>query len=236
VDVTIFDMLEIEVNDIVNLTVGNSTDEFTVVGTVSSPLNVFYLSLTRATEMLGQEMISGLFVKIATGADPDVVADAVFALDDVENSMTEEQASSGTVSEAQGTAITIGMAAMAMALLLAVVWNIVSISTGERTPELAQLEAIGWSRNSLSRLLFLEVLIVSLFGIVLSIPVGLLFTQLLNDFMRTYIPFYTPIIDIAVFMTVGVLTIFTAFLATLPAVRRLRRIDVDRVIRERLIT
>ncbi|MFW9789502.1 MAG: ABC transporter permease [Candidatus Thorarchaeota archaeon] len=236
VDITLSDMLDIEVNDLVNLTVGNRTDEFIVVGTVSSPLNVFYISIDKATEMLGQEMISGLFVKITADADPDIVADEVFALDDVENSMTEEQASSGTISESQGTAITIGMALMAMALLLAVVWNIVSISTSERTPELAQLEAIGWSRNSLSKLLFLEVLIVSLFGTILSIPIGLFFTQLLNDFMKTYIPFYTPLVDVTVFLGVGVLTFFTAFLATLPAVRRLRRINIDRVIRDRLMT
>jgi hypothetical protein len=37
-------------------------------------------------------------------------------------------------------------------------------------------------------------------------------------------------------LTVGVITITTAFLATLPAVRNLRKIDVDRVIRERLMT
>jgi len=236
VDITISNMLGVELNTIVNMTIGNLTGEFTVVGIVSSPLNVFYLSLTKATEMLGQEMISGLFVKTASGNDPDAIADAVFALDDVENSMTESQASSGTISEAQGTAITVGMAAMAMALLLAVVWNIVSISTSERIPEFAQLEAIGWSRNTLSRLLFLEVLIVSIFGIILSIPVGLLFTSLLDGFMKTYIPFYSPSFDFVILLTVGVITITTAFLATLPAVRNLRKIDVDRVIRERLMT
>jgi putative ABC transport system permease protein len=236
VDITISNMLGIEAGDVVNITIGNSTDDFAVVGIVSSPLNVFYLSLIKAKEMLSQEMISGCFVKITSGSDPDVVADAVFALDDVENSMTESQASSGTLSQAQGTAVTIGMAAMAMALLLAVVWNIVSISTSERTPELAQLEAIGWSRYSLSKLLFLEVLIVSVFGIVISVPTGILFTGLLDSFMRTYIPFYTPIFDIMMFLSVSLLTIITAFLATLPSVRRLRRIDTDQVIRERLMT
>jgi putative ABC transport system permease protein len=236
VDITISNMLGVELNQIVNLTVGNLTGNFTVVGIVSSPLNVFYLSLTKATEMLGHEMISGLFVKTTIDSDPDAVADSVFALDDVENAMTESQASSGTISEAQGTAITVGMAAMAMALLLAVVWNIVSISTSERTPELAQLEAIGWSRNSLSRLLFLEVLIVSILGIVLSVPVGVFFTSLLDGFMHTYIPFYSPSFDIVILLSVGILTIITAFLATLPAVRRLRKIDIDRVIRARLMT
>lgn len=236
VDITLLNMLGIQLNQVINMTMGGIAEEFTVVGIVSSPLNVFYMSLTKATELLGQEMISGLFVKITADSDSDVVADAIFALDDVENSMTESQASSGTVSEAQGTAITIGMAAMAMLLLLAVVWNIVSISTSERTPELAQLEAIGWSRNSLSRLLFLEVIIVSFFGTVISVPLGFMFTGLLDSFMRTYIPFYAPSFDIMMFLTVGVLTIFTAILATLPAVRRLRRIDIDVVIRERLMT
>ncbi|MGY5870904.1 MAG: FtsX-like permease family protein [Candidatus Thorarchaeota archaeon] len=236
VDVTVSNILGLELNDLVNLTLSNSTAEFIIVGIVSSPLNVFYIEFTEASTYLPQEMISGLFVKTTIGNDPDVIADDVFALDDVENSMTEEQASSGVISESQGNAIAIGMAGMAMALLLAVVWNIVSISTSERTPELAQLEALGWPRNSLTRLLFVEVFIVSIFGIVLSVPFGQFFTSLLDGFMKTYIPFYSPSFDFVTFLSVGTLTIFTAVIASIPAVRKLRRIDIDRVIRERLMT
>ena len=236
VDITISNILGIELNDLVNLTLGNSTVKFTIVGIVSSPLNVFYIEFTEACTYLAQEMISGLFIKITDDSNPDVVADEVFMLDDVENSMTESQASSGVLSESQGNAIVIGMAGMAMALLVAVVWNIVSISTSERTPELAQLEALGWPRNSLTRLLFVEVLIVSFFGIVISVPIGYLFTGLLDGFMKTYIPFYAPSFDLVVFLVIGLITIFTAILASLPAVRKLRRIDIDRVIRERFVT
>jgi putative ABC transport system permease protein len=159
-----------------------------------------------------------------------------FSLDEVESSMTKSQASSGVLSEFQGTAIAIGMALMAMVLLLAVVWNIVSISTGERIPELAQLEALGWPRNELTRLLFLEVVIVSIFGILLSIPLGQIFTGFLNDFMRTYIPFYTPSIDLMMVLSIGLLTILTSVAASIPAARKLRRMDPNRVIRERLMT
>ncbi|TFG30415.1 ABC transporter permease [Candidatus Thorarchaeota archaeon] len=236
VDVTVARLIGIEVNNKLNLTLSNSTIEFTLVGIVSSPLNVFYIEFAEAMDYLNQEMISGAFVRISEGSNPDAVAEDVFALDDVENSMTQSQASSGVLSESQGSAIAIGMAGMAMTLLLAVVWNIVSISTGERTPELAQLESLGWPRNSLSRLLILEVLIVSLFGIVISVPIGYLFTGLLDNFMKTYIPFYSPSFDLAMFLSVGFLTIFTAIIASLPAVRKLRRIDIDRVIRERLMT
>ncbi len=236
VDITVANMLGIVNNDLVNLTLGNSSAEFTVVGTVSSPLSVFYIEFSEAMGFLGAEMISGLFVKTSAGSDLDAVADEVFSLNDIENVMTESQASSGVISETQGTAIAVGMAGMAMALLLAVVWNIVAISTSERTPELAQLEAIGWSRNSLTRLLFVEVLIVSFFGVILAIPLGQLFTGLLNGFMRTYIPFYAPSFDFLMFLGIGALTVFTAILASLPAARRLRKIDIDRVIRERLMT
>jgi len=236
IDITIANMLGVKLNDIITLTLGNSTTEFTIVGIVSSPLNVLYIEFAEAMDYLGHEMISGVFVKTSDGSDSDAVADEVFALDEVENSMTQSQASSGVLSESQGTAIAVGMTGMAMALLLAVIWNIVSISTSERTPELAQLEALGWPRNSLTRLLFLEVLIVSLFGILISIPIGQLFAGLLDGFMKTYIPFYAPSFDFPMFLTIGALTIFTAFLATLPAVRKLRRIDIDRVIRERLMT
>ncbi|MFW9909598.1 MAG: ABC transporter permease [Candidatus Thorarchaeota archaeon] len=236
VDITIADMLGISLNDVVNLTLGNYSVVSTVVGIVSSPLNVFYIEFAEAIDHLHQEMISGAFVRITAGSDPDAVADDVFALTDVENSMTKLQASSGTLSETQGTAISIGMAVMAMILLLAVVWNIVSISTSERTPELAQLEALGWSRNTLTRLLLIEVLIVSLFGIILSLPLGQLFTGFLNEFMKTYIPFYEPSIDFVMVLVIGLITILTAIIATIPAARKLRGIDIDRVIRERLMT
>ncbi len=236
VDITVADMLGISTSDAVNLALGNSSIVFTVVGIVSSPLNVLYIEFAEAMDYLHQEMISGAFVRIIAGSDSDAVADEVFALADVENSMTKLQASSGTLSESQGTAISISMAAMAMILLLTIVWNIVSISTSERTPELAQLEALGWSRNMLTRLLLVEVLIVSFFGIILSIPLGQLFTGFLNEFMKTYIPFYEPSIDLAMVLVIGLLTVFTAIVAVIPAARRLRRIDINRVIRERLMT
>jgi putative ABC transport system permease protein len=236
VDVTVADSIGVGEGDIVNLTIGGSTELFTVVGLVSSPMNVLYISLAEATDLLGTEMISGLFVKVTQGADPDSVADEAFSLDEVENAMTMEQASSGVISEAQGIAVTIGMAAIAMLLLLAVVWNIVSISVGERIPELAQLEAIGWSRNSLTRILFLEISIVTICGVLLSYPVGIAISGLFEGFMKSYIPFYVPSIDIVSLLGIIVLTFVTAIFASLPSARKLRRIDVDRVIRDRQMT
>ncbi|MHA2372980.1 MAG: ABC transporter permease [Candidatus Thorarchaeota archaeon] len=236
VDVTVADSIGVEEGDVVNLTIGGSTELFTVVGLVSSPMNVLYISLVEATDLLGTEMISGLFVKVTLGVDPDSVADEAFSLDEVENAMTMEQASSGVISEAQGVAVTIGMAAIAMLLLLAVVWNIVSISVGERIPELAQLEAIGWSRNSLTRILFLEISIVTICGVLLSYPVGVAISGVFDGFMKSYIPFYVPSIDIVSLLGIVVLTFVTAILASLPSARKLRRIDVDRVIRDRQMT
>jgi putative ABC transport system permease protein len=236
VDVTVADSIGVEEGDVVNLTIGGSTELFTVVGLVSSPMNVLYISLVEATDLLGTEMISGLFVKVTLGVNPDSVADEAFSLDEVENAMTMEQASSGVISEAQGVAVTIGMAAIAMLLLLAVVWNIVSISVGERIPELAQLEAIGWSRNSLTRILFLEISIVTICGVLLSYPVGVAISGVFDGFMKSYIPFYVPSIDIVSLLGIVVLTFVTAILASLPSARKLRRIDVDRVIRDRQMT
>ncbi|MFW9966664.1 MAG: FtsX-like permease family protein [Candidatus Thorarchaeota archaeon] len=236
VDVTLADSIGVEEGDVVNLTIGSSSDLFTIVGLVSSPMNVIYISLVEATDLLGSEMISGLFVKTIQGANPDAVAEEAFALDEVENAMTMEQASSGVLSEAQGTAVAVGMAAIAMLLLFAVVWNIVSISVGERIPELAQLEAIGWSRNTLTRLLFLEISIVTLVGVVLSYPVGIAISGMFDTFMKSYIPFYVASYDVILLLGIAILTFITAVIAALPSVRRLRRIEVDRVIRDRQLT
>ncbi|MFW9893130.1 MAG: FtsX-like permease family protein, partial [Candidatus Thorarchaeota archaeon] len=74
VDVTIANTLDIQDGESVNITLGNNTIEFAIVGIVSSPLNVFYIEFSEAMEYLEQELISGLFVKTVQGSDPDVVA------------------------------------------------------------------------------------------------------------------------------------------------------------------
>ena len=236
VDVTISKLLGIGQDDIINLTIGDSSILFTIVGVVSSPMNVLYISLTELTEILGVDMISGLFVKTVIGADSSEVADLIFSQDEVENAMTLSEATSGVVSEEQGTAVAVAMAGIAMILLLAVVWNIVSISVGEKIPELAQLEAIGWSRNTLTRLLFIELSIVTLLGLLLSVPFSISISFLFDEFMRTFIPFYVASFDIIAFILITVITIITTIIASLPAVRKLRRIVVDVVIRDRLMT
>jgi ABC-type lipoprotein release transport system permease subunit len=78
VDTTVADMLDIQLNDMINLTLGNSTSEFQVVGLVSSPLNVLYMEFAEATDSLYHEMISGAFVKTVAGSDADTVASDIF--------------------------------------------------------------------------------------------------------------------------------------------------------------
>jgi putative ABC transport system permease protein len=128
------------------------------------------------------------------------------------------------------------MAAIAMLLLIAVVWNIVSISVGERIPEFAQLEALGWSRNTLSRLLFLEIYIVTFAGVLVSVPISQIFSLMFQGFMESFIPFYVPLFDLPSLLGVLLLTFVTTTVAVLPSVRRLRRIDVEKTIRERQMT
>lgn len=82
----------------------------------------------------------------------------------------------------------------------------------------------------------MEVLIVSFLGVLLAIPVGQFFTSFIDGFMKIYILFYAPSFDVIMFVSIGLLTVFTAIIATIPAVRKLRRIDIDRVIRERIMT
>jgi putative ABC transport system permease protein len=236
VDITISNMLGVGQDDTINFTIGDTSRVFTIVGVVNSPMNVFYISLNEITEILGIEMISGLFVETEQNVDAEIAADMIFSQDEVENVMTIADATSGVLSEEQGTAVAIGMVGVAMALLLAVVWNIVSISVGEKIPELAQLEAMGWSRNILTRLLFIELSIVTIFGIILSIPFSIAISFLFDGFMKTFIPFYVTAFEISPFLIVIVVTFLTSIIASLPAVRKLRRIVIDVVIRDCLLT
>jgi putative ABC transport system permease protein len=236
VDVTVSKMMGVSQDDTLNFTLGDTSRIFTIVGVVSSPMNVFYISHSEMTEILETEMISGLFVETKQDTDTDVVADLIFSHDEVENVMTISEATSGVLSEEQGTAVAIGMVGMAMALLLAVVWNIVSISVGEKIPELAQLEAIGWSRNVLTRLLFIELTIVTIIGLLLSIPFSIAISLLFDGFMKSFIPFYVTSFNVNSFLIVAVTTMITTIIASIPSVKKLRQIVVDIVIRDRLMT
>ncbi|MFW9849468.1 MAG: FtsX-like permease family protein [Candidatus Thorarchaeota archaeon] len=236
VDITVSDMLGVGQDDIINFTIGDTSRLFTIVGIISSPMNVIYVSLSEINEALGVEMISGMFVKIRDWADSGSVSQEVYSLDEVENVMTRSEATRGIISSDESTTIAVAMAGMAMILLLAVIWNIVSISVGEKLSEFAQLEAIGWSRNTLARLLFIELMIVSLLGILLSIPCSLAMSSIFDNFMKTFIPFYVLTFDIISFLIIAVITLVTTVFAALPSVRKLRRIVVDEVIRNRLMT
>ena len=71
-----------------------------------------------------------------------------------------------------------------MLLPIAVVWNIVSMSVGDRILEFAQFEALAWSRNTLSHLLFLEIIIVTFTGALASFPTSKILSLMFQGFME----------------------------------------------------
>jgi putative ABC transport system permease protein len=237
VDSTVSDRLELELQDIVNLTIGGESRYFTVVGIVSSPLTAIYVPIAAAFEMLEEDVSSGIVLTVDDIASLESFEAALENRDEVESVQNQEDVWEGIGTKRDAwPAIIGGFAFIGMSVLLAVLWNIVSISTAERIPELAQLEAIGWSRNSLSKLLFIEVAIVTVIGVVLSVPFGILIMISIEDFMLSFLPTYMLVVDLVGFIWIGVLSILTAFLATLPSVRRLRRINTSEVVRDRLYT
>jgi putative ABC transport system permease protein len=118
-------------------------------------------------------------------------------------------------------------------IAFAVIYNITSVSLAERERELASLRVLGFSRGEVGRILYNENFLMTAFGILVGIPFGLGLVALLvwaydTDLYR--MPFYIE--PISYWRAAG-LTILFVLLANLAVRRRIARLDMVEVLKER---
>jgi putative ABC transport system permease protein len=124
------------------------------------------------------------------------------------------------------------IAGFAVVLALALLFNTVQVNAAERRRELATLRVLGVDSGTVGRLFALEVLAVTVVGLVPGVPLGLWVARVamrdFPDFMPAGIGLYADVVAAVVVAAVS-----TVLLASWPAVRELRRLDLAEVVRER---
>lgn len=117
---------------------------------------------------------------------------------------------------------------LAMAVLVAVlgVINTLAMSVFERSQEIGMLRAIGLDRKGIKRMVRLESLVISLFGGVLGIGLGVFFGWAAGELLGTSMPTYELVLPWARMALFLLLAATVGVLAALWPARRAARLDM----------
>lgn len=122
---------------------------------------------------------------------------------------------------------------MALILALAVIYNITSINMAERISDITTLKLIGFKDRILSKIIIRENMIITIFGIVIGLPLGYLFTNYMMSMvnMESFsLPTYVNIISYI--FTAIIVFVFT-YLINLFFNRKISKIEVSQQLKVR---
>ena len=112
----------------------------------------------------------------------------------------------------------------AVALCLLVLFNLTNMNISERERELATLKVLGYKNVECSMYTFREVLISSIFGLILGIPLGFLLLYYLLDYID-----FGSVFDVTWYSYVccALLVIVAVLLVNLLLYRKIKKIDMN---------
>ncbi|MFX1603146.1 MAG: ABC transporter permease [Promethearchaeota archaeon] len=225
---------DIAIGDELQMSIAETTEAFTIVGIVRSIFSSVFIDYAKAPAPGNETLLTGAFVELSPGSVAETVA-SVIALDDqVESVQTHEEATAGIKAVFQTYDIILYfLVAMCLAIVFLVVWTTANISTMERMPEFAQLEAIGFDRRNLRSIMVGEILLITIVGTILSIPpsiwLGYYWVPLMSQTLSV-MEFYVRMIPLAVSFAIPIVS---AAISVAPLVRVLNRIDLQTIMRNR---
>jgi putative ABC transport system permease protein len=179
---------------------------------------------------------TGALVRLRSGADRDAAAHRLGGVPGAA-AYLDNAAAEATMRDAFAIMdVLVGvMLAFALVMAAALLFNAMSANVAERSVELGTLHAAGLSRRTLGRMVSAENLLLTAAGL----PVGLVAGTLLGRwFMANYetqgYRWTLRLAPVTVAVAVGGI-LCGAFAAHLPILRRLRHLDVARIVRERAL-
>ncbi|WP_343577370.1 FtsX-like permease family protein [Mycobacterium sp.] len=233
------DLLSIKVGDPITVTTSQPGHQITerVAGFVDEPFSpVVYISTARLRADAGPVADNGVLVTLRMGSQARAAGDAIAAIPGVV-AYRSTTALASTMRDAfslYNTLVGI-MLIFAGIMAAAMLYNAMSANIAERLGELSALHAEGMSAGMLTRLITSENLMLAIASVPLGIGCGaILADQLLATYqrlgyhLRLEMQPLTPI-------TVACSIFAAALLAQLPALQRIRSIDLARVVRERAL-
>lgn len=159
---------------------------------------------------------------IVSVAGSTVLVLAGFGLNDVSNALKSDPLYGDMIGSIQSIAVIVILFAVALCLL--VLFNLTNMNISERERELATLKVLGYKNVECSMYTFREVLISSIFGLILGIPLGFLLLYYLLDYID-----FGSVFDVTWYSYVccALLVIVAVLLVNLLLYSKIKKIDMN---------
>ncbi|MFQ5832799.1 MAG: ABC transporter permease [Candidatus Thorarchaeota archaeon] len=224
----------VTVGNQLDISIAGTTEAFTVVGIAKSIFRSVFIDYSKAPAPDNETLLSGAFVDVSAGTNIESVKSAIAQSDIVESVQTHEEAANGIKEVFRFYDLILWfLIAMCVAIVFLVIWTTTNITTMERMPEFAQLEAIGFDRRNLRNILIGEVFLISIIGTILSIPpsiyLGYVWVPLMSQTLSV-MEFYVRLVPMVVSIAIPIVA---AVVSVIPLVRVLGRVDLPTILRNR---
>jgi len=208
-----------EVGDVVTLTAPDQrTVDLTVAGTYDNEFFAPWIVGDRALETLTspqQRLSAGMFVVGDEGVDQAQLGDDVEAAVEPFKVITVDDRESFSASLSQQVDVLLGIlyGLIALAVVISVlgIVNTLGLSVVERRREIGMLRAVGMMRSQVRRAIYVESVLISVYGAVLGLLVGVLFGWLFTKSLAddgleiAVVPWGQALLFLVVAAVVGVL-------------------------------
>jgi len=210
---------------------GNAT--LTVTAVVDDMIGQLFVDLPMAREMAGVLTFGGMYVKAEAGAATQVreallgnllVADVQFR-DAMQSGLLDLMSSYATLLYI--------FALFGVTISTITIANIVFVGVLERYYEYAQLRAVGYSRRSITKSILMEILIVLAISSIVAAPLSYAVIVGFASEYKNFWPVYTTILylgDWLGYLIVVALTFAFGFLAAVPGIRYVSRMDIAKTV------
>ena len=215
---------------------GKEKKEVAVKGIVVQYLGLStYTSMDNLNSVLGEGMVANSAVlKLDNGAFENEVKSKLRDMAAVNSVESKTDSLNALLKNMGATKSSIGvLIILAAVLLIAVVYNIATINIFERQRELATLKVLGFKDNEIKKLIFNENYIITLFGIVIGLPLGRWLGNYMMLASSTDSYSFPYVVEIKTYIITIVLTLSFTVLTNLSLMKKIKSIDMIEVLKNK---
>lgn len=211
----------------------NGNETLIITGIVEDMMGNIFVDLATVERLSGTLVYSGMYVTIA-GDDAEAVKMELMNSPLVADVRMKEELSSGIIDLMDSySQILYIFSLVGITIATITIANIVYVGILERYAEYGQLRAIGYSKKEVSRSILTEIAIIIAISGIVGIPLMLLTLEGTAEQFKTFFPMYQAMLkleDWGDYVFVMLLTFLFGFLAAIPGIRRLNKMDIAKAV------
>jgi len=224
---------EMDPGDMLTIETSNGAIDFTVTAVVYDMLGDIYVDLDAVEQISGLLLFSGMYVTCTEGLIDDV-KDELLLSPLIVSVQAKDSLESGLVDMMESYSEIIYIFSLVGVLISTItIANIVYVGILERYSEYGQLRAVGYSKRDISKSILSEITVIIAIGSVVGVPLMWFTLEAMVEFFKEFWPLYETVLTLSDwigYVFVIVLVFLFGFLAALPGIRYLNKMDIAKTV------